>query len=146
MFGIAAFRILPSLNRIIQSVNSIRASYVVIDLLEQNIKLKKYLQDTPIRDKDIDEQSINEIELKNVCFRYEKNQKNVLNNINLKLKKGDLIGLFGPSGSGKTTLVDIITNLIEPTEGEILINKSDINIKNRFKSSIGYATIYLYFK
>ncbi len=45
-----------------------------------------------------------------------------LNNINLTVKKGRIIGLLGPNGSGKTTLIKLINGLLTPTEGSILIN------------------------
>ena len=43
----------------------------------------------------------------------------VLNNINLKIKRGELISLTGPSGSGKSTLLHIISLLDQPTSGEV---------------------------
>ena len=67
-----------------------------------------------------------------------------MNNVNLKLKRGDLIGIFGPSGSGKTTLVDILTNLIQPDQGQILINKIKIDKEKIFQNSIGYIPQFIY--
>ncbi len=45
-----------------------------------------------------------------------------LNNVNLKLERGRIIGLLGPNGSGKTTLIKLINGLLVPNEGEILID------------------------
>src|SRR5690554_1300368 len=47
--------------------------------------------------------------------------KTALDQINLTLKKGRIIGLLGPNGSGKTTLLKLITGLLQPTTGEVLI-------------------------
>ena len=144
LFGIAAFRLLPSLNRVIQSINSIRVSYVVIDLIEDNMKLSNFIsnRNTDTYDRKIEE--INEIELKNVSFNYDNTPSKVLDNINLKLKKGDLIGIFGSSGSGKTTLVDVMTSLIKPKEGHILINKTKISDEYSFTKSMGYVPQFIY--
>ena len=144
LFGIAAFRLLPSLNRVIQSVNSIRAAYVVIDLIEDNMKLSNFIsnRNSDTNDKKIEE--INEIELRSISFSYDNTSNKVLDNINLKLKKGDLIGIFGPSGSGKTTLVDVMTSLIKPTEGHIFINKIQISDENFFTKSMGYVPQFIY--
>lgn len=50
------------------------------------------------------------------------NYKTVLNHLDLTLESGKIIGLLGPNGSGKTTLIKLITGLLTPTEGNILIN------------------------
>ncbi len=65
------------------------------------------------------------IELRNVVFSYP--DKNILNTINLKIKKGQSIALVGSSGSGKSTLVDLIPRFHDATSGEVLID--GINIK-----------------
>ncbi len=66
------------------------------------------------------------IELKNVYKKI--NGKWILKDINLKIEKNCLIGIFGPNGSGKSTLLKIMTTAIKPTKGEYkLLGSSDIN-------------------
>ena len=62
------------------------------------------------------------IHLKNVSFRFEKNLPKVLENFNLKIKKGSWIGIIGETGRGKSTLIDIIMGLLEPTDGGLYID------------------------
>ena len=53
--------------------------------------------------------------------------KKVFKDINLKINKGEIVGIFGPSGSGKTTFINLCLGLIKPTDGEIIIdNKFDL--------------------
>jgi ATP-binding cassette subfamily B protein/subfamily B ATP-binding cassette protein MsbA len=59
------------------------------------------------------------IEFRNVSFSYGK--ENVLKNVNLTVKRGEVIALVGESGSGKSTLVNLLERFFDPTEGEILI-------------------------
>ncbi len=66
-----------------------------------------------------------EIEITNVTFGYDENRP-VLKNINLKIKKGEMLGLVGHSGSGKTTLVNLISRFYDPQEGTIKIDGVDI--------------------
>ena len=46
----------------------------------------------------------------------------VLKNINFKLLEGEILTLLGPSGSGKSTILNILTNLLKPTSGDVIIN------------------------
>lgn len=68
-----------------------------------------------------------EVELKDVSFSYD-GKYNILDNLNLKIKEGEKIALVGENGAGKTTLVKIMTGLLTPQRGEVLIN--GINIKD----------------
>jgi heme ABC exporter ATP-binding subunit CcmA len=51
--------------------------------------------------------------------------KKVLNQVNLSLKKGEFLALFGPNGAGKTTLIRILSSLVKPTWGEVLVGGYD---------------------
>ncbi|WP_456384827.1 lipid A export permease/ATP-binding protein MsbA [Desulfolithobacter sp.] len=60
-----------------------------------------------------------------VCFEYDPENK-VLHDIDLEIKKGEVLAIVGPSGSGKTTLTNLIPRFFEVTEGRILIDGLDI--------------------
>lgn len=74
---------------------------------------------------------INDIELKNVSFKYPNAKCLSLNNVSLKIKKGETIAIVGENGSGKTTLVKTICGLYLPTEGTISYSESDDIVKPR---------------
>ncbi len=82
-----------------------------------------------------------EIEFKNLSFRYAESLPYVLQNVNLKIQQGEIIGIIGHTGSGKSTIVNLIPRLFETTEGEILID--GINLKKIplkvLRTSIGYV-------
>ena len=52
------------------------------------------------------------------------------NDINLQLHKGEILALLGENGAGKSTLMSILSGLLEPTSGEIIVNGKKINIAN----------------
>ena len=85
------------------------------------------------------------IELKNITFFYNTERNTILKNANLTIKKGEIIGVHGESGSGKSTLIDIIIGLLEPQEGQVLVDNNDIkkNKKGWFKK-IGYVPQAVY--
>lgn len=72
------------------------------------------------------------------CIHLEKSfaNKKVLQDINLTIPRGKIIGLLGKNGQGKTTLIKLINDLLTPTKGEILVNGKNIGVDS--KKSISY--------
>ena len=69
------------------------------------------------------------IEIKNLTKKYDK--KVALNNVNLNIPRGKIVGLLGKNGSGKTTLIKLINDLLTPTSGEILINGNKVGVATK---------------
>ena len=92
-----------------------------------------------------DQIEVDEINIKNVNYFHDRSNKDLIKNINIKLKPGDYLGISGKSGTGKTTLLDIVLGLIKPTSGNILINGVDINLSDsksyleKWQNSISYV-------
>lgn len=79
----------------------------------------------------------NMIEIKSLYKKFGKIQ--ALNNLNLNIKKGELLGIIGHNGAGKTTTIRIISCILHPDKGTVLVN--NLNIKEKpieIKSMIGY--------
>ena len=74
------------------------------------------------------------LECKNLNKDYGKNQ--VLKNINLEISSGKIVGLLGKNGAGKTTLIKLLTGLLVPTSGEMLINGQPVGVYS--KSIVAY--------
>ncbi len=69
----------------------------------------------------------NKINFKNIYFKYESSEKNVLEDINLEFKGGKMTALVGHSGSGKSTILNLIPRFYQPQSGEISIDNQPIN-------------------
>jgi len=118
--AIGAQKLLPALQQSYNAINGIKGStYIlndVLDLLDQ--PLPDYATESvpePIAFQ-------KEINLKNICFKYNNNAPWIINNLNLNIKKGSRVGFIGETGAGKSTLLDIIMGLLEPSNGNILID------------------------
>ena len=84
------------------------------------------------------------VELRNTSVFYNKRQ--ILNNLNLNIKKQEILGMLGPNGVGKSTIFNLITGLKNPNHGEIIIegiNVTNLPINERFtKFKLGLVPQY----
>ncbi len=105
----------------------------VFELEKEKISIKK--------DKTL-EQLDGKIEINNLTFSYSENLTPVLKNINLKIEKGQTLGIIGTIGSGKTTLMNLLTRLYNVEKGKISIDGKDINDipLEEIRNSICYIT------
>ena len=84
--------------------------------------------------------------VKNLFFKYEGCEKDILKNINFTWKKGERIALVGSNGSGKTTLVKLLLRLYDPTSGEISLNGQNIKDFKAQDYREMYSTVFQDFK
>jgi len=118
-----SFRLLPSINRIITSSNSLSTNDYMVRYLEKNsVSKPRFKKPVPLHFK-------NNIALSHVSFGYSPDTS-VFQDISLKIDKGDFIGIVGLSGSGKSTLVNTIASLIEPTSGVLTLDGIVIDKEN----------------
>jgi subfamily B ATP-binding cassette protein MsbA len=102
-----------SLNQ--QALAASRRIYEVLDVMPTVVEQEKATVLTGFKDN---------IVFENIRFSYGNNE--VLKDINLKVKKGEILAVVGPSGTGKTTLADLIPRFYDPIEGRVLIDGIDI--------------------
>lgn len=76
--------------------------------------------------------------VKNLVFKYPKNQENTIKGIDFEIKQGEIYGFLGPSGAGKTTTQKILVKLLNYDEGEIFFDEKDLkNFNDAFYEEIG---------
>ncbi len=136
IFVAAAFRMIPGFNRIMGTLQAVKLTVPVVNLLFEEFKLEVKTK-INIR-KIIDFKK--EILIKNLYFKYSNTDSYALKDINLKISKGDTVGFIGQSGSGKSTLIDLVLGLLKPIKGKILIDGFDLekNIRG-WQKNIGYV-------
>ena len=92
----------------------------------------------------------NIVSVNNLSFAYPGKNKNVLNNLNFNIKKGEIFGFLGPSGAGKSTTQKIITGILKEFKGQVNIMNYDVtSIDSDFYEKIGvsfeFPNLYLRF-
>ena len=144
LFAAAAFRLMPSTNRILSAVQTLRYSLPVVDMLCEEINLTT--PEPAFQQTRNSEVFNNELSLTNITYHYPATTFPALDGISIKIRKGESVGFIGPSGSGKSTLVDLILGLLSPSAGHVKVDGYDIQLALRqWQDQIGYVsqTIYL---
>jgi ABC-type bacteriocin/lantibiotic exporter with double-glycine peptidase domain len=143
LFAAAAFRIMPSITRIMNSFQSIKFGFPVA---------KTYIKEFLDFDKKIEYndnikkiQFKDSIELINVSYTYPDTNRKILNNINIKIPFGNSIGIFGDSGVGKSTLLSVFLQLLKPQSGKIILDGEDTaNFTRQWQNIMGYVPQNVY--
>lgn len=127
------FRIMPTVNGLFANYQKIKYAKNIYNNLIYLFEKKEITENY----KNISFK--NSIKLENVSFSFD-NKKNLLDNVNLEIRKNSKIGIMGSSGSGKTTLINLIMGFIKPTHGRILIdNQHDIYMNSKWLNLISYV-------
>ena len=134
MFVAGMIRIAPLLSSLQSSWNTLifaKEPIIKLSLLLQKQNTKSS-QSNILKRKAIStsrqliKEEFNNLELNDISYRYPNSKDNAIENINLKINKGDFIGLIGPSGSGKSSLVNLILGFLESSAGSIKYNGHDL--------------------
>jgi ABC-type multidrug transport system fused ATPase/permease subunit len=138
LYAVVGYRLIPAFQNIYDCYLRIRFSSLVLDSIHKdlvNLRLANTFKNTetlPFH---------KTIKLSNVSFSYPNNNRKILKDASLTISANSKVAIFGSTGSGKTTLIDIILGLLDPIEGNLLIDGLEINDNNKKKwqKNIGYV-------
>ena len=142
IYAVSALKLIPGVMRILSMVQTLKGLQPSIDMLDKEFENNEILIRRDVEKKSKQFEFAKSIKIKNISFSYD-NQKFILENFSRNIQKNKIIGISGKSGSGKSTLVDILTGLLKPDKGHILIDdKFDINDGNllSWQKKIGYVS------
>ena len=141
LYTASAFKIIPSLLKIFSTFQNFNYLNPSLNNIYSQLNNYKNLEINLSKENKIFKK-INfqkEIEVKNLSFKF--SEKILFKNFNILIKKNSFIGIKGASGSGKSTFLNMISGLIKPQEGEILVDGINIfeNIKE-WRNKLGYVS------
>lgn len=127
--GMVAFiayidRLYSPLRRLVNSSTTLTQAIASMDRVFEFIDEEYDVDDHPGAKKC--ENVKGEITFQNVSFSYDEGEETVLKNVNLKIKQGETVALVGMSGGGKSSLISLIPRFYDVTEGQILLDGTDI--------------------
>lgn len=136
--ALAIVRMVPAIASLNNNLNNITTNLISYEIVTEHLKNKKNLNQLNNNYSNISFIKMNNLEIKNLCFRYSNQTNDVLRNLNFKLSNNDVLGIIGDSGSGKTTLANIICGLLKPKSGNVLINNQIMKEQNFKDYNISY--------
>ena len=141
IFFLSALKIIPSVNKILVALQSLRYSETAITSLFTDIELfkdQKILSKEDIKLKKFD--FTKKIIFKDIGFKFTPEGNEILKNVNFEIKKKEFIAIIGKTGSGKTTFLNLLMGLLEPTYGQITVDDRDIyNDVEKWRSNLGFV-------
>ncbi len=147
IFLISSLKIIPSLNKIVTSLQGIKYSQAAIESLKKDVdEINNYTVNNNSSNNLLNEK-FQRITLKNISFGYNSKDDKILEKINLDIKSNEFIAIIGKTGAGKSTFLNLLTGILEPTNGEILINNKSIKGNyDSLRNLIGFVpqNIYLF--
>jgi ABC-type bacteriocin/lantibiotic exporter with double-glycine peptidase domain len=135
MFSVIAYRVTPSINRIVSAMNHIDSGMFVLD----DPDFKNDNDDIVRTSKPV---KFNQtIQLTDVSYSYPGQSRMVLDSCSLTISKGDRVGVVGQSGAGKSTLIKLVLGYIQPTGGYIFIDGKPLTTQHLagWWQQIGYV-------
>lgn len=140
LFGVAIARLYPCFSNISQFINILStnlASYRLIEKEIKNITTIKNGKEFIYKKEFIFQKNI---KFENVSFKFKNEEIRPLKDVNLSIKKGEVVAVMGASGSGKSTLLQLILGFLSPTKGSIKIDNINLKeIKDSWQRNIGYV-------
>lgn len=134
----AIVKLLPSANRIVIALQSLSHAKPAIENILNELKNNDKLVNHNIKKEY--KFKLENIRFEKLSFSYPQKNNFVLKDLELIIKKGEIIGLMGESGSGKSTLINLLLGLLDPTKGNILINNLNMQeCKNSWQDKISYV-------
>ena len=144
LYAFAGYRLMPALQFIYRAVSQIRFAEASLNFLYNDlIKLKKL--NSVSKNFNIIKFE-NDIQLKNIIFKYPNSDNLVLKKLSLKILAKNAVALVGKTGSGKTTIVDLIMGILNPLNGTLEVDGNIIDSNNckSWQKIIGYVPQQIY--
>jgi HlyD family secretion protein len=141
VYALAGFKLLPAFQQIYSGLSSIRGNLSAFDSVKDDLRASIFettKTETHTTKRLTPKKSVR---LNNIVFSYPGKEEPALKNLDLTMPANGVIGLVGASGSGKSTAIDLLLGLIEPQQGNLLIDGQPLTKDNlrAWQNSVGFV-------
>jgi ATP-binding cassette, subfamily B, bacterial PglK len=139
VYALASFKLLPAFQQIYAYIAQIRGNISAFEAIKDDLNNSQFHK----YQKNMDNSQLivkNTINLNGIFFKYPQKEKYSLEDINLNIKIGSVVGVVGSSGSGKSTMIDLLLGLLTPEKGQLLVDDVEIHDIRKWQDKIGFVS------
>ena len=145
LYAFATFRLLPAAQLVYQGFSNLRFGIPALNRICDDMRLRERAlssEDANLAPLPLTRQILFE----NVSFQYPGAKRTSISSLDISIPVNSMIGLVGSTGAGKTTAVDLLLGLLEPTNGRILVDETELTEVNlaRWQRNLGYVPQQVY--
>lgn len=141
IFAVAAFRVIPSSNRLLSTLMTIKTHLFALDIIQEGMLPEDFepLPKNPIELKE-------KLSFQDLSYTYPDSDKPAVDGLSFEVRKGEMLGIIGESGSGKSTLMNILLRFLEEDSGNILVDGVPLTKEDtkRWRAIMGYVQQNVY--
>jgi ABC-type multidrug transport system fused ATPase/permease subunit len=143
VIGASAVRLMPASTALLANFNSLRMNRFVVSVLANDLEVDEPESARPAAGGSIGNDDplgrFRSIRAEGVRFAYDAMARPVLDDFELRIEAGEIVGLMGPSGAGKSTIADLLLGLLTPQAGGILVNDQPLRtVRRAWQSKVAY--------
>jgi ATP-binding cassette, subfamily B, bacterial PglK len=140
VFAFAGQRLMPELSKLYTSLAAMQAGSAAVDAVHEDLVQRKNPDQFP-KKAPVGLGLTTALDLDDISFSYPNAEQAGLRGVTLSIRAGEKIGIVGSTGAGKTTLADVILGLLEPGQGRLVVDQTEITKDNigAWMQSVGYV-------
>ena len=147
LFGVATIRLMPSIEITTRMFTELRYNIAAVNPIYDDITALKNHQQAfrADRRKNAKTTLTDRISINNLHYQYPNSREQALHGVSMEIPRGKAVAFVGPSGAGKTTIADMLLGLLEPQQGEILVDGKNIyDSISAWQRNIGYIPQFIF--
>jgi ABC-type multidrug transport system fused ATPase/permease subunit len=144
LFAFAAYKLLPAFQQLYQNLSTISFGKPVLEQIAEDLAFAQ--NETNASNSSPPLSFHKNIVFDKVCFSYPKSDRSSLHNIDIEIQMNTTVALIGKTGSGKSTIIDLLSGLLLPSDGSIMIDGEALDARNirDWQKRIGYVPQHVF--
>ncbi len=141
LYALAGYRLMPAFQVVFNNLTRIRFALPTLELLHNDLTDKEDQALLDGEQRDVSQRLNGTIRLNGVTYQYPGMERSAVRDLNLEISRGTSVAFVGSTGAGKSTVVDLILGLLQPTQGQIVVDDQQLrgaSLRN-WQMNIGYV-------